>query len=119
MATNTATTATDFKVVKLSIVTAMLTLSQAIERFDSKELEALSQAMRQINSVWSKYRTQFDAKLKESFEAGKVTLGDEDKGTGILPVRAFRKPDAAKPGRKAAAPKSEAEVLAEMMGLDS
>ena len=118
MANNNVQT-TDFKAVKLSIVTTMLTLSQAIERFDAKELEALSQALRQINSVWSKYRTQFDAKLLEAVKSGKVVLGDQDKGTGILPVRAFRKPDAAKPGRKAAAPKTEAEILAEMMGLES
>jgi len=101
----------DYKAVKVNILTAFLLLSQAIEVMDADNVLKLSQAMRSINKQWSDRKTKFDAKLGAMRKAGTIVIATD--GTGVQPVRAFRADGSATPGRKAAAPKTEAEKLAE------
>lgn len=113
----TKTQAANMVAVKIEVLKVLTSIDRYIDTFDTGLLEELSKLMRQTHDQWNKRRSTFDAKLKTAVDAGTVSLGDESKGTGILPVRAWRSDDAKKPGRKVTV-KSAAERAAEAMGID-
>lgn len=107
----TKTEAAKMTAIKIEVLKILNSVDQLVDRFDTNQLEDLCKFMHQINDQWNTRKTTFDAKLKVQVEAGNVSVSET-----IKPLRAWRKEDAAKPGRKVVV-KTAAEKMAESMGL--
>lgn len=104
----------DRTAVVTAIGEALLPLTTAIDQMGDMSAEVLTDlsfVMHAINKTYGVRRAKYDATLEQLVKDGKVSVSDT-----IAPVRAWRKPDAATPGRKAET-KSEADKLREALGL--
>lgn len=104
----------DRTAVVTAVAEALLPLTSAIDdmaNMTPEVLADLSFVMHAINKTYGVRRSKYDATLEALVKAGKVAVSET-----IAPVRAWRKPDAKTPGRKAEEV-SEADKLNKELGL--